>query len=71
MTTRTRLRLIGERLPGPRPRGVPTDPLLLLEGLLAGTVALDDYDRTDADQVSALAYATALLITRTGVGAAR
>lgn len=71
MTIRTRLRRMDERLPGPRPRGVPTDPEVLLAGLLAGTVTLDDYDRTDADQVSALAYAAALLIARTGVGGVR
>jgi hypothetical protein len=34
-------------------------------------VTLDDFDRTDADQVSALAYAAALLIARTGVGGMR
>ncbi len=53
-------RLAG-RLPGPRPKGVPADPVVLLTGLLAGT---------DADQVTALAYAAALLIARTGVGGA-
>jgi len=32
---------------------------------------LDDFDRTDAGQVSALVYAAALLTARTGVGGAR
>lgn len=63
-------RLAG-RLPGPRPKGVPTYPAAPLAGLRDGTVSLADFDRTDADQVSALAYAAALLIARTGVGGAR
>ncbi|HYH65370.1 MAG TPA: hypothetical protein VD866_11800 [Urbifossiella sp.] len=62
-------RLTG-RLPGPRPKGVPTDPAALLAGLLAGTVTLDDFDRTDADQVSTVAYAAALLIAGRGLSSA-
>jgi hypothetical protein len=50
---------------------VPTDPAVLLDGLMAETVALDDFDRTVADQVSALAGAAAMLIARTGVGGVR
>jgi hypothetical protein len=61
-----RVARLGERLPGPRLAGVPTDPEVLLATLLAGTVSLDDYDRTDADQVSALIYAAALLAAATG-----
>ena len=62
-------RLTG-RLPGPRPRGVPTDPAALLAGLRDGTVRMEDLDRTDYDQMNAVAYAAALLIARTGVGGA-
>ena len=59
------------RLPGPRPKGVPTDPAVLLADVLAGAVTLDDYDRTDADQVSALAYAAAVLVAGSGTGGER
>jgi hypothetical protein len=59
------------RLPERRPKGVPTDPVVLLTGLRDGTVTLDDLDRTDADQVSAVAYTAALLIARAGVGGVR
>jgi len=68
--TRRVARLTG-RLPGPRAKGVPTDPAALLAGLRDGTVRLEHLDRTDADQVSALAYAAALLIARTGEGGER
>ncbi len=57
------VRLAG-RLPGPQLAGVPTDPVELLTGLTAGTARLADLDRTDADQVSAVAYVAALLTTR-------
>jgi hypothetical protein len=45
---------------------VPTDPAALLEAILTGTVMLDDFNRADADQVSALAVAAAVLIAATG-----
>ena len=62
---------LSRRLPPRRPRGVPTDPAALLAGLRDGTVQLADFDRTDADQVSAVAYAAALLVAHTGVGEVR
>jgi hypothetical protein len=71
MSLHCRVMRLAERLPGPKLAGVPTNPEALLAGLLAGTVSLDDYDCTDADQVSALTYAAALLIARTGVGGVR
>ncbi|HYH63453.1 MAG TPA: hypothetical protein VD866_02030 [Urbifossiella sp.] len=51
-------------LAGPRPKGVPTDPAALLAGLRDGMVTMDDLERTDADQMSAVAYAAAMLISR-------
>lgn len=71
MTLPGREARLNGRLPGRQPRGVPTDPEALLAGLAAGTVRLEDLDRTDADQVSAVADAAALLIARPGVGGAR
>ncbi len=50
---------------------MPTNLEALLAGLRDGTVSQDDYDRTDADQVSALAVAAALLIARTSGGGVR
>jgi hypothetical protein len=67
MRLQRRVERLAGRLPGPRPKGVPTDPEALLAGLRDGTVTLDDFDRTDADQVTALAYAAALLIAWSGV----
>ncbi|HEX4610916.1 MAG TPA: hypothetical protein VH092_22185 [Urbifossiella sp.] len=54
-----RVERLGRRVPGPKSAGIPTDPAVLLAGLLAGRVRLDAFDRTDADQVSALATAAA------------
>lgn len=71
MRLQARVSRLTGRLPGPRPRGVPTDPAALLAGLAAGTVRMADFDRADYDQVNAVAYAAALLIARTGVGADR
>jgi len=71
MRLHRRVAKLAGRLPGPRPKGVPTDPAALLDGMRDGTVTLDDLDRTDADQVSALVDAAAVLIARTGVGGAR
>lgn len=62
MRLRRRVARLGERLPEPRPEGVPTDRTAVLAGLLAGKVALDDFDRTATDQVSALAVAAATLL---------
>jgi hypothetical protein len=41
---------------------------VLLAGLAAGTVTMADFDRTDAAQVSALAYVAAAVISRLPVG---
>jgi len=60
-----------ERLPRLRPKGAPTDPAALLIGLRDGTVRMADFDRTDADQASALTFAAALLVAWTGVSGAR
>lgn len=68
MRCRRRLTALGHRLPPARPAGIPTDPAALLAGLAAGTVTMADFDRTDPGQVSALAYAAALAISRLPVG---
>ncbi|HEX4611627.1 MAG TPA: hypothetical protein VH092_25755 [Urbifossiella sp.] len=64
MSLNRRVERLVARLPGPGLAGIPTDPAVLLAGLLAGRVRLDDFDRTDADQVSALATAAAILLAR-------
>jgi len=50
-----RVARLGERLPGPQPRGVPTDPAALLAGLRDGAVRVEDLDRTDYDQLNTVA----------------
>ncbi|HEX4613880.1 MAG TPA: hypothetical protein VH092_37210 [Urbifossiella sp.] len=64
MRLHRRVERLGRRVPGARTAGVPTNPEELLVGLLAGRVRLDDFDRTDADLVSALATAAAILLAR-------
>ncbi|QDU21277.1 hypothetical protein [Urbifossiella limnaea] len=71
MTLHGRVARLTRRLPGRRPKGVPTDPAALLAGLAAGTVSMADFDRADADQLNAVAYAAALLIAHSGAGGAR
>lgn len=71
MSLQRRLARLTGRLPGPRPAGVPTDPAAMLAGLLAGAVSLDEFDRADADQVSALVVTAATLRSRVGMGEAR
>ncbi|QDU23604.1 hypothetical protein [Urbifossiella limnaea] len=71
MTLHGRVARLSRRLPGRRPKGVPTDPAALLTGLRDGTVRMEDFDRTDYDQLNAVAYAAALLIARIGVEGAR
>jgi hypothetical protein len=44
--------------------GRTDDPAALLAGLAAGTVFLDEFDRTDSDKVRAPTYAAALLVAR-------
>jgi len=66
-----RVARLAHGLPARRPRGVPTDPAALLIGLRGGTVRMEDFDRTDYDQVNAVAYAAALLIARQGAGGPR
>jgi len=68
--TRRVERLTG-RLPGPRPKGVPTDPAALLAGLRDGTVRMENLDRMDYDQMNAVAYVAAVLVAHTGVGGER
>lgn len=67
MNLRQWVKRLGERVPAGRPAGVPTDQAVLLAGLLAGAVSFDDFDRPDADQVSALGVAAATLIAATEV----
>jgi hypothetical protein len=71
MSLHRRVARLTMRLPGPRPKGVQTDPAALLAGLRDGTVRLEDLDWTDYDQSAAVAYVTALLISRTGMGGER
>lgn len=67
MDLHRRVAMLSGKLPGPRQKSVPTDPVELLTGLIAGTVRLAEFDPTDADQVSTVAYVAAMLIAQSPV----